>query len=229
MKDPDAQVRQAVVDALSMLQHPRITAALAQLITDDNIDVRRAVVRTLAVQRDPAVVDALIRALQDADQQVRLIAISSLGRLKDPKATEPLIACLVSPNGNEEENYRIQKAIVLALHAINDAHTVDALSARMKGVELNVAATLINTLGQLRDPRAVDVLLPLLAPEANKALKHHVISALSQTRSPQAATALVNVLYGPDKDRNIGLIYTCPRWDLRVPLLCFPSQTIRIR
>ena len=81
LKDKEAEVRLAAVQALGKLQNRRAVEPLMQSLQDVAPSVRAAAVESLGQLGDPAVVNWLVGLLRDNDAVVRASASRSLERL----------------------------------------------------------------------------------------------------------------------------------------------------
>ncbi|HEU0054189.1 MAG TPA: M56 family metallopeptidase, partial [Longimicrobium sp.] len=82
----------ADAEALKDTVNPRVTAALAGALGDQNVEVRRAAVAALGEQEDPNALQALLGALRDSDAEVRRHAAFALGQIDDREAVPGLLA-----------------------------------------------------------------------------------------------------------------------------------------
>ena len=71
--------------------HPKVVAALTELLRDTDPFIRRDAARALANWGTAEVVPALAAALNDRQMTVRWAAVDALGSLRDPQGLEPLI------------------------------------------------------------------------------------------------------------------------------------------
>lgn len=197
-------VRWRLIAALVRIGKPAVEPVIA-VIKHDNANVRASAVLALRQLGDPRAIGPLIAALKDPEHKVRLEATLALGHLKDKKATGPLIQALKDEHWNVRAHAarglgwlgdpRGLKPLVAALkdadfnvrgcaaeglgllglgdaiapltkHALADPHW----AVRMRGAW---------ALGRLKDPRAVEALLGLLA-DANLRVTNQAIDALKE-------------------------------------------------
>jgi HEAT repeat protein len=167
-----------VGSAIKKLQNPDAT-------------VRRDAIEKLRLRRDARSVEPLIACLGDGDMDVRAAAAAALGEFNDDRAIVPLIACLpVDYTG-------LRKATMASLGKLNHAKVGEQLIAQLQNKGADPAMTLgvIETLGMLRESRAVDALLSCLANDSDQ-ISGEAIDALGQIGAP-AVTPLVAALKDP--------------------------------
>ncbi len=171
-------IRYGAAEALGILGDVCAVASLIEVLDDTDPWLRNHAAASLGKLGDARAIEALLKALADGAWQVRRASAESLGRLGDLRAVEPLIQAL----GDKEPEVR--KAVANALAQIGDARAVGPL-IRILGVEQSdrLAETAIRdgsalvkmqadnrsdriaaaaALGQLKDPRAIESLIPLL-------------------------------------------------------------------
>ncbi len=81
LKDTDAGVRRAAVNALAELNSRRAVPALSAALKDGDPELRGAIATALGEIGDRDAVDALIGAVKDKSPDVRKRAITSLGEI----------------------------------------------------------------------------------------------------------------------------------------------------
>lgn len=154
-KEPSLAAEAAI--ALGRLYDPRARKALHQLVASDDPSLRIRAALSLGRLRDPAAVPGLIDALWvapstcDRDDAVRL-----LGRLGDVRAIDPLMSLLPISRG--------RYLVMVALGQLKDPRVfkplADVLSWESHTIALDAA---VRGLGLLGDPRAVDLIVPLVS------------------------------------------------------------------
>src|SRR5207245_2212784 len=117
---------------------------------------------------------ALIVALQDPNGNVQEAAVAILKDVATPEAVEPLIGCLTSKNwivrmhaakalGNLGDERPVRQLIPLLMDSVK-AVRVDATEALEKAVtDLSGRPDAVDALGKLKDPRAVPILIDVVA------------------------------------------------------------------
>ncbi|MGH8060324.1 MAG: HEAT repeat domain-containing protein [Candidatus Entotheonellia bacterium] len=104
LRDPDASVRESVVDALAELKDDAAVDHLGRtLIEDTSADVRASAAEALEEIASPRAIDALRRALEDQSADVRETAVEALGSIGGNRAVEALRQALRDENENVRE------------------------------------------------------------------------------------------------------------------------------
>jgi len=160
-------------------------------LKDPDASVRHAAIEKLRSKHDARAVEPLIACLKDDDMDVRTAAAAALGEFNDPRAIEPLIACL--PMDYTE----LRTATITALGKLDHARVGERLIFQLqnKGTEPAMILAVIETLGALHYPSAVDALLPCLANESDQ-ISSEAIDALNQIGAP-AVEPLIASLKDP--------------------------------
>jgi HEAT repeat protein len=149
---------------------------------------RLAAIEKLRSRHDARAVEPLMACLADQDADVRKAVIEALSEFNDPRAIEPLIACLTTDD---------RQAIIAAFEKLGRARAGDRLIAHLQSKETPpyMSAAVIEALGDLRYPPAVDALLPCLANESSE-ISNGAIDALSRIGAP-AVEPLIASLKDP--------------------------------
>ncbi|GEM_PF-5041960 len=86
-KDPDREIRRAVVTSLAVVQQPvGLDYLVDRLKNDYDENVRNTAVKTLGRLKDPRAVDVLIEVFHTDNTHNQAWAIESLGEIGDPRA-----------------------------------------------------------------------------------------------------------------------------------------------
>ena len=103
MKDPDPQVRIAVLTALRhAVDNPRAQALLAAAVQDKDDQIRQLAVKSLADERDPAAMRVLCYALGDPVKETARLAASTILKTQQTRGkTEVWRRSLISVDGLE--------------------------------------------------------------------------------------------------------------------------------
>ena len=161
MEDGDAMVAAEAAIALGRQYDARAQEPLVPLVSAEDPDLRTRAAISLGRLRDPRAVPALLDALYVShDTYDREEAVRWLGRLGDVRAVEPLIALL--------PEFRIRYLTVVALGMLGDLRAYDPLTEMLNWeTHSNVRDNVARALGQLGDPRAIALLVPMAASEAD--------------------------------------------------------------
>jgi HEAT repeat protein/DNA-binding beta-propeller fold protein YncE len=191
--DPDAAVRTAAATALggptpspgARQDDSADTAALLQLLRDQEAGVRMTAAQSAAVFPCSAVCTELIRLLDAPEPQTKWAAATSLGKLKAKEAV-PRLRELQST-----ADPQLKTAIVDALLATGDLTPVDAALAKLAGG--NPGAADYTALGKAREKQAVPALIARL--QGNDFSQVSLAAqALGEIGDPQAVEPLIRTL-----------------------------------
>ena len=199
-----------------------VTALIARL-KDADSEVRRAAAYALGKRQDRIAFDPLIEALQDQVPAVRIAAAYGLMHLGDERAIPLLITCL----DDEVENVRMSVAsclgdlsthpadllldllhdpvrsaqarapIAWTLQGFEDARIVPALLQTLADESGDVRGLAAESLGQLRDLRAVEPLLALLDTDQDGEVRWQTAIALGHLGDKRALEPLIAALGDP--------------------------------
>ncbi len=143
------------------LGHDKIdTALLSEAIKSDYPEVRIFAAKELAKIKDSSIVDILINAISDKEEEVRIEVVQTLGVINDEKALKPLIRAL----GDESLIVREKAARALGQFG-NDEVVAVLIEALNNKTNAPIVSTIIESLGETGDLRAVDTLIQFLTHE----------------------------------------------------------------
>jgi HEAT repeat protein len=191
LDDPKIEVRQAAARALGNTQHPAALPYLMEALHDSFWWYEREYGvgdLLLAIEKmGSAAVEPLIEALQDKEGTVRKFAALLLGKLGDPRAIEPLGMSLydmhhevgktsaeslakfgansfqVLTEALSHPEMWIRIHAIIGLSQIRDASVGPALIQMLNDPEREVKKQVIQSLGDLKDPRSASVLQEIMA------------------------------------------------------------------
>lgn len=188
-KDPD--VGSAAAKALVRIGAPSVEPLIAVLKGAPE-DIREAAVKALVKIGTPAVAP-LVAALHHASLDVRTAAAEALGEIRDLRAVEPLVAAI--------QDSGVRQVAIESLIKIGDvkalvkagAPSVDPLIAALEHGNPSLRRLAANALGQIGDPRAVELLVAVL-PDGDLHLRRLATTALGQIGDSRAVESLIAVL-----------------------------------
>ena len=150
LRDGDWQVREAAVEAVSMIGSPAVDLLLRYV---RDYDARKPVIKTLGKINDERVLDPLISMLQnDEFKDDATWALAELGK----PAVGRLLECLKSPDEV------LRKQAILALGEIKDSASVDSLIERLKDPHWLNRLTAASALEKIGDQRGREAVKPLM-------------------------------------------------------------------
>lgn len=172
--------------------------------------VRSDAASALGNLRDARAVEPLIAAIRDPDWGVRNSAIRALGELGDPMAIQPLIEilkedpCWVTASALKNLGWCPHMDSISAHYWIGlsdfqqcvsiGAPAVDPLVVALNDNDWKRRKEAANALGQIKDPRAVDFLIPALLNDAEGVVRSEAAEALGTIGDPKAVTHLIVAL-----------------------------------
>ncbi len=158
MRATAPDVRAAATNVLGHLSHYRTDISKARMVDlliaalDDPSDkVKRAAIPALGNWRDPRPADRLLELLDD--DGLRDLAAETLGRLGERRAIEPLRGQLAKKN----------LRVIVALGRLGDRESLETIVAFLKDEKEGVRFAAIEALGDMKDHRATEPLLAVLA------------------------------------------------------------------
>jgi HEAT repeat protein/beta-lactamase regulating signal transducer with metallopeptidase domain len=193
LKDPDVEVRRAVVRALGNRRDLRAVPGLTEALRDQDAEVRSGAIEALAELGDTRAASAFASALGDESVEVRRAAARGLAELKVPDATDPLIRAL--KDGDAE----VRQTAAEALGEIGDRRAVPGLIEALADRSADVRHQAAHALGHLKDPRAVEGLTALLK-DPNADVRSAALDALNEMDLETLPTGFLDALRDASSD-----------------------------
>lgn len=181
------RLRLTIIRAMGNIRDKTCTKFLTDLLKEADTDIKRATLESLSQIRDKRSVPNLIVALDDGDWSVRSAAIEALGKIGDRKCIGHLLEKL------EDREDIIKKGAITALGELGAEEAVNSILPFIhnENLELEVISTLeklgipdlefffdflkrantrlkcllVDMLGRLKDPSAVDYLVGIFGDE----------------------------------------------------------------
>ncbi|MBE3072767.1 MAG: HEAT repeat domain-containing protein [Acidobacteria bacterium] len=251
LKDPEPDVRQMAAFALGLLGDGRASEALGALLADATPLVRGraaealgAVGATGAARAIGEIVAAEVRAGRvsalEPDEFIYLaspaaepfrLGVNALVRLR---AYEPLAAAVLDAAGQPAVRWW---PVAWALQRLQDRRALPALLTFARSQGSITRAFAVRGLGALKDPSAVDVLLPIAQDWArDRRVALMAVRALAEIGDGRAAPGLITLLKVRDLDpvlraevvAAIGAVRAAGATDLLLDLLLHPAPPVRI-
>ena len=190
--DKDKFVRAEAAGSLGKIRAPEAGKRLRTLGEDKELQVRISAALALQNLGEKAFnIPELIQELDSADKDTRLNALKIAGRIGGSYYSEKITEKLKDPDNN------VKWYALRALERINDPKTFPALLPLLKCRDDGIKQKVIQTLSALRFSEAVpDISVLLLQPGARE-IKFSALQALGY---------LLPGYYGPDKERQAGLL-----------------------
>ena len=191
LNDPNSEVRFNAAAALGDINDPRAVGPLSSLINDRDLRVSATAAEALARMQDPRAIRLMVDSLASADWKARARAAQVLSRIPERSfpaaAVDPLVKALRDPDlivryytsealvaasasavpalvglmrtGNANERDRASRVLVRIAPASTDS-LIRLLEDKSASSETRIEAARV--LSKMREPRAVEAMLPLL-------------------------------------------------------------------
>ena len=194
IKDKNPWVRQRAAWALAEMKDPRAGEVLIAGLKADPPELRSEAAAELGRIKYTQAVEPLIAALKDPNDVVRISVTFALGEIADRRANGPLLATL-----RDDPVWEVQEAASAALVNIRlPDETVGPLTEALgaKGFTGGSLYRLyaVETLGELRDPRAVQPLIAAVLRDRDPRVREAAALALGKIKDPRAVDALMAAL-----------------------------------
>ncbi|NVM30815.1 MAG: HEAT repeat domain-containing protein [Candidatus Helarchaeota archaeon] len=198
LKNSGFLVRKMAANWLGKIKDPRSIGLLIESLQDDHWAVRKRATISLGKVGDSRAVEPLIKCLKDEDTSVRYNAAEALVEIGDERAIKPLTSCL------NDESAVIRNKIPQLLEVLKEkVHLWPQLaldeSKHVPEAEPLISAlrdgdtTVIDELGNLGDPRAVDPLIKCLKSKDIK-VRIKAAEALGKIKDLRAVRPLIEKL-----------------------------------
>jgi len=189
VKDENAAVRLAAVEALGNLQDPRAIDALVQAVkTDTDARVREAAAEALGEIDSPRAVPGLVAALgSEKVAAVRAKIAWALGEIGDARAVEALGAVV------RDAEVEVRRNAVEALGQIESPAAVPMLIPALRDSDVETRKNAAEALGNLESKDAVEA-LGTASKDANAEVRKEAVEALGQIQDKRALAALTAAL-----------------------------------
>lgn len=142
-----------------------LQALLANLAAPDPV-LRRRCLELLGQSRNEAAVPAILGCLRDADESVRMSAAQALGRLSlrgDARVLKALRDALKAERGD-----RALSAIIATYGRVALGDAIFDLAPYLDHADERIVANAIEAMGNARDPRCSDLILPKVMSRHNR-------------------------------------------------------------
>ncbi len=189
--DPEAEVRESVVQALQLMGGPASLSALAEATHDKVETIRASALDALVVFRSSATLATLSEAARDPSPMVRRMAVVSLGRYGDPVAGPVLTAALKDSDAATRAN------AAQMLGQIGGLQARPALRVALKDSEKAVQASAARSLAMLHDREGFETAMKL-AKDPNRSIQLMSIDALGFMHDPVVIPFLESLTHGAD-------------------------------
>jgi HEAT repeat protein len=179
--DPDSTVQLAAVTALRKMRERGGADVLLSKLSDPNPHVRAVAARALGDMGDRTVSAKLVPLLRDESGYVRSAAAEALGKLGDRTAIAPLIQVLAGEK--PLENGQGDNGLVIG-------NGSSFLAEMSKLTEVQQKTRVVEALGVLRAPEAVDPIIKYGLKADDASLRAVSAYSLGEIRDPRAVEPL---------------------------------------
>jgi HEAT repeat protein len=187
----DLGVRYAAAVSLGQIGSLSVEPLLAAL-KHESANVRRAAAVGLGVTRNCQAAESLAAALRDADAGVRSVAAEGLGHIENERAVEKLVSAWNDPDPG------VRSKVAEAISKVKDVTIVlSYLAAALKNENYEVRLLAVNTLGGIKDARAVELIIESLK-DPDRIVRMAAARSLGRIGDPQAIQALTVALKDAD-------------------------------
>ena len=182
------QAMRSVVDQALELAMPTCVERVMPFLKDPDPWIRVQAASALARSHIEEAVDVLIAALKDPSPELRARAAQGLACARSAKVVDPLLEMTRDPDG------RVRQAAMASLAMKKDPRLFDLFSdLALHGESEAIRWAAVRGLMEMRDPRAVPILMKVLkdeGPEAAQMIEEH----LYYEGAPDAVPALIEAL-----------------------------------
>lgn len=156
LRDRQSAIRWKALDELGRFEVPQVLSSVRSMLSDSEPKVKIRVLQLLSAYSDKNSVIAIEGLLGDKNIDVRRQAAQALGEIRDSRAIKPLINVI-------KKDSLIRMSATEALKKIGEP-SVEPLIALLQEKDLDGLAqeAVIETLGELKDPRASAALIAAL-------------------------------------------------------------------
>src|SRR5437764_6282259 len=198
----DAEERRDALMKLNLMRRPEASRAAAASLNDAEPSVRVAAAHALTSTPSGDAANALIPLLQDKLEFVRREVAYALGKSGSRDAIAPLTNLLAT-----DKEMSVRAAAAVALGQIKDetavialAKAIDERAPNKKAEEYEfVRRAAVESLGEIRSPAGVEVLVSALTNEGNSLdTRRAAAMALGKVGSNSAVPALQAALHSDD-------------------------------
>jgi len=200
MVKDDPACRSSALQALRGMGSRKVSGIILDWLKNGSPAERQTAASVLPGQMTQEMLPDILKLLRNvptggteySGAQVRQYLYNALQQLGDRRACDALLAAM----REETQEYTKQSAVsaLAACASRREIALVGKALASLGPCAPNMSSSmhhaLVQCLGNLRDPRATEYLLPLLTASSNEQLRRQVVQALVQLRDPLAAKTL---------------------------------------
>jgi len=191
LNDPHKSIRQATINALSLMEgdFDLDIERIVKMLLDPDMAVQNKTVDLLVKMQHPDTMQHLVMVLKDESEFARRSAVEVLNEIADPSSIRHLLTAI------EDEDWWVRSRASDALAAIGGPKVMDAVLELIRDENENVRRSAIEILNQTKDERAVKHLMVAVNDE-DWWVSERAADALGEIGDRQAVTVLLKMLSG---------------------------------
>jgi HEAT repeat protein len=201
LNSPDLEIHTAAAKGLGTLG-PEAVDDLAKPIKTRNLAVKLGIIGALSEIRNPRSIPCLKDAPSDKNSEVRWQAAIALGEIDDPAVIEPLVTALqdthkyvrhgsafaLAKRGWKPENEKELSDYYVGMQEWEAAKkigkpAIPSLARSLKDKDSGIRTQAVDTLGEIKDPKATPALIRSLGNE-NREVRWHAVVASPKVGIP---------------------------------------------
>jgi HEAT repeat protein len=207
LQDEHESVRRSATIALDALANSLLVEDLTNILKDKNKLIPISESDKLNLERDKTELAKLIKDLEHGDKKTKLYAVEvlshiALGKTPFPEMILPLLNVLENEDGEISLYASEAIANITKRYKAIDPKWVSAIIDKLNSKDQSSHINLLETLGNIADPKTVPVLKKFLK-DANTYIRKAARNAMSKIASPQTIPILIQVL--TDKSETLEL------------------------
>jgi HEAT repeat protein len=192
MHDLDVRGREWALGQLATVRDSAAAAARRFIVLNEQrAELRQAALEQMAADSNPATRTVAGSALRDPDGSVRAAALVTLRAVDGAAATTAASAMYAT-----DPNDAVRQAALAIVAQAKGEDALDLLLGAAVDQPLGIRLTAFHFLGQLRDPRALDLLERMTANTEDRAVRTQALNAIAASGDSARATALALRLIG---------------------------------
>lgn len=140
--------------------------ALVENMRSADMDLRRRSIELLGHSRNPDALPFVLEVLHDKDEELRLRAVLAASRLAPQDHLQTLDMLFGALKG--EGSIRVVSAIISSLGRLCTTNRILEVAEHLESPNERIVANTVEAIGQIRDPKCSDLLLPMISSRNNR-------------------------------------------------------------
>jgi HEAT repeat protein len=194
----DAAYREAVIDALARITHPRATRRIEDALADADDAVQVGLLHVLMARPGDVDLETIRAATQDESVNVRVTAIQAMATLAPASQVDKLVELLASAR-EEAEFEALQEALVsvASREANTETRTKEILAALSLQPSPQQQIVLLRALGQLGGSSALTLVRQAMEESSSPDVYEAAVRALADWPTGAALEPLMKIAAAP--------------------------------